>query len=376
VGSLAVVLFFIGVLLIILIHEAGHYAAARAYGFKVQEYFVGFGPRLWSFRRGEIEYGLKAIVIGGYVKIAGMNPYEPVAPEDVPRAYGSKPIWQRALVIFAGPGTHFVLGALLFSLVVMLYGNPNTTAPIVGAVEQTLPDGTQAPAATADLQAGDVIVGADGLKNPTLDQLRAFTTDWVKHHPGSPLALTIERNGQIVRVSVTPVMSDIGGGQERGVIGFLPGNERPGVIGSVATGFVLVGQTVSDSIHQLGHIFGPAGIGRVFSLLFTNASREGNDATSFVGVGQQVGAAGAEGDWYLVLLYLAYVTVFIGLVNLVPLPPFDGGHLSVLAIEKLRGKTIDMRKMIPITVAVMGFFVLFVMATVFLDIVKPLPISR
>jgi membrane-associated protease RseP (regulator of RpoE activity) len=148
------------------------------------------------------------------------------------------------------------------------------------------------------------------------------------------------------------------------------------VIGSVATGVGLVGQTVSDSILQLGHIFGPRGIGRVFSLLFTSASRQGNDATSFVGVGQQVGAAGAQGDWYLVLLYLSYVTVFIGLVNLVPLPPFDGGHLSVLAIEKLRGKTIDMRKLIPITVAVMGFFILFVMATVFLDITKPLPISR
>jgi membrane-associated protease RseP (regulator of RpoE activity) len=374
VGSLAVVLFFIGVLFIILIHEAGHYVAARAFGFKVQEYFVGFGPRLWSFRRGEIEYGLKAILIGGYVKIAGMNPYEPVVPEDLPRAYGSKPIWQRALVIFAGPGTHFVLGALLFTLVVIMYGNPNTTAPIVGAVEQTLPDGKQAPAATADLEPGDVIVGAGGLTNPTLDQLRAFTTDWAKHHPGSPLELTVERDDRIVRTSVTPVLSDIGG-QRRGVIGFLPGNGRPGVAGSVAAGVGLVGQTVSDSILQLGHIFGPRGIGRVFSLLFTDASRQGNDATSFVGVGQQVGAAGAQGDWYLVLLYLSYVTVFIGLVNLVPLPPFDGGHLSVLAIEKLRGKTIDMRKLIPITVAVMGFFILFVMATVFLDIVKPLPIS-
>jgi membrane-associated protease RseP (regulator of RpoE activity) len=376
VGTLAIVLFFIGVLAIILIHEAGHSVAARAFGFKVQEYFVGFGPRLWSFRRGEIEYGLKAILIGGYVKIAGMNPYETVAPEDVPRAYGSKPIWQRALVIFAGPGTHFVLGALLFTVVVLLYGDPNTTKPIVGSIEQTI-DGKVAPSVTAHLQPGDVIVGVDGLQEPSLERLRAFTTDWANQNPGSPLALTIERNDQIVHVSVTPVLSTPPGEQEaRGLIGFAPGNERPGLIGSVETGFVLVGQTVSDSIRQLGHIFGPGGIGRVFSLLFTNAPRQGNDATSFVGVGQQVGAAGAEGDWYLVLLYLSYVTVFIGLVNLVPLPPFDGGHLSVLAIEKIRGKTIDMRKLIPITVAVMGFFVLFVMAAVFLDIVKPLPISR
>jgi len=117
VGPLATVLFFVGILVIILIHEAGHYIAARGYGFKVEQYFVGFGPKVWSFRRGEIEYGVKALPLGGYVKIAGMNPYEPVADADLPRAYGSKPRWQRALVIFAGPGSHFVVAALLFAFV-------------------------------------------------------------------------------------------------------------------------------------------------------------------------------------------------------------------------------------------------------------------
>src|SRR2546422_4107902 len=107
--SLSVFVFFFGLLLVILIHEMGHYLAARAFGFKVEEYFVGFGPKVWSFRRGEIEYGVKAFPIGGYVRIAGMNPYQPVAAKDLPRAYGSKPRWQRALVIFAGPASHFLV---------------------------------------------------------------------------------------------------------------------------------------------------------------------------------------------------------------------------------------------------------------------------
>ena len=110
----AIVAFFIALLAIILIHEFGHYLVARRFGFRVLEYFVGFGPKLWSFRRGEIEYGVKAIPAGGYVKIAGMNPFEnDVPPGDEDRAYGAKPVWQRALVILAGPLSHFLVAAII-----------------------------------------------------------------------------------------------------------------------------------------------------------------------------------------------------------------------------------------------------------------------
>ena len=107
-------LFFAAIVGVILVHEAGHFTAAKACKMKVEEFFVGFGPRLWSVRRGETEYGVKLLPAGGYVKIAGMNPFQPTPPEDLPRSYGAKPIWQRAVVIAAGPATHFVL-ALIFS---------------------------------------------------------------------------------------------------------------------------------------------------------------------------------------------------------------------------------------------------------------------
>ena len=149
---------------IIAIHELGHFYFARRFRMKVTEYFVGFGPwKIWSRRKGELEYGVKPIFIGGYVKIAGMNPYEENPPEDAPRLYGAKPIWQRAITIFAGPGTHFVVAAIIFAVWLMAFGDPRTaplTPLVIDEVETTL-NGDASPAAAAGLVAGDRIVRLD-----------------------------------------------------------------------------------------------------------------------------------------------------------------------------------------------------------------------
>src|SRR5436853_2149637 len=114
--TVGVFLFILLILVVIVIHEAGHFTLAKLFGIKVEEFFVGFGPRLWSFRRGDTEYGVKALPLGGYVRIAGMNPYEEIAPEAYPRTFGAKPPWQRAIVIAAGPATHFVIAFFFFAL--------------------------------------------------------------------------------------------------------------------------------------------------------------------------------------------------------------------------------------------------------------------
>src|SRR2546426_10944082 len=103
------VLFFIAILVVVLVHESGHFAFAKAFGIKVEEFFVGFGPRLWSFRRGETEYGIKALPFGGYVRIAGMNPFQEPPPEEYRRTYQATPAWQRAAAIGAGPVTPCVM---------------------------------------------------------------------------------------------------------------------------------------------------------------------------------------------------------------------------------------------------------------------------
>src|SRR3990170_305278 len=150
-----ILVFVLGVLLMILVHELGHFVAAKRFGIKVEEFFLGFGPRLWSFRRGETEYGVKGVPLGGYVRIAGMNPFQEPAPEDRDRVFTAKPAWQRAIVLVAGALTHFVVAFLLLTSFFWFIGVPRFGGPQVARVQPTL-DGERSPAAGAGLRSGDV----------------------------------------------------------------------------------------------------------------------------------------------------------------------------------------------------------------------------
>ncbi|MGZ5128082.1 MAG: M50 family metallopeptidase [Actinomycetota bacterium] len=369
--ALGLLIFLPFLTVIISIHELAHFGVARHYGMKVTEYFIGFGPRIWSTRRGELEWGVKALPIGGYVKIAGMNPYEEIAPEDVNRTYGAKPAYQRALTIFAGPGSHFVVAAILFSLTFFFFGDFRSTVPVVGRVEPSL-NGSTSPAADAGMQPGDVIVGVGDVRDPTQEQMRDLVTAAVKNDPGSPIAVTVERDGQEILLEIVPELDTIEG-VKMGRVGIVLGTERIGLVPSVVAGVKEVGFAIEESIGQVGRVFGPQGIGRIVTLLTSDAPRDQQDATSVVGISQQVGATSSRGDWGTILYFFAFVTVFIGLINLVPLPPFDGGHLAVVAYEKVMHRAVDMRKLIPVSAAVIAFFVIFVSATMFLDFAKPIP---
>ena len=362
---------------IIAIHELGHFVSARKFGMKVTEYFVGFGPwKIWSRRKGELEYGVKPIFVGGYVKIAGMNPFEENPPEDTPRLYGSKPIWQRAITIVSGPGTHFVVGAMIFAVWLALFGDPRTaplTPLVIEQVEGTL-NGDESPAAAAGILPGDRIVRLGGVAEPTSEQLTEIVTSQVEDRPGAPLTVVVDRGGERVRLSVVPELAEVEG-ETRGRMGVIvtPPDPEPEGMGSALVGGVEeVGFAIRESFAQIGRVFGPEGVGRVFSLLVSDEQRTPDDAASVVGISQQVGATSSAGDWSTILYLFGFVTVFVGLINLLPLPPLDGGHLLTLAIEKVRGKAVDMRTLIPISAAVMAFFVLFVGATIVLDVTKPI----
>ncbi|HWC72102.1 MAG TPA: M50 family metallopeptidase [Actinomycetota bacterium] len=362
---------------IIAIHELGHFFFARKFGMKVTEYFVGFGPwKIWSRRKGELEVGVKPIFVGGYVKIAGMNPYEENPPEDLPRLYGSKPIWQRAATIFAGPGTHFVVGALIFSVWLMVFGDPREaplTPLVIDEVELTL-NGDQSPAAAAGLESGDQILRLGDVVEPSSEQLSDIVTTQVEERPGEPLIVVVARAGEQVTLRVVPELSEVEG-ETRGRMGVVvrPPDPQPAGLGAALVGGVKeVGFAIEESFGQIGRVFGPEGIGRVFTLLFSDEQRRPDDAASVVGISQQVGATSSAGEWSTIVYLFGFVTVFVGLINLVPLPPFDGGHLLTLAIEKVRGKAVDIRTLIPISAAVMAFFVMFVGATIVLDVTKPI----
>jgi membrane-associated protease RseP (regulator of RpoE activity) len=370
VGAVGQVSFFVALILVIVIHEAAHFGVARAFDIKVTEFFVGFGPRIWSTRRGETEVGFKWIPAGGYVKIAGMSPYEEIAAEDLPRTYGSKPRWQRALVIVAGPATHFVLAFFCFALWLGLVGEQIAFDPKLVTVEQTL-DGRASPAAAAGLREGDRVVGVDDIQNPTQVGLVEYT----QAHVGEPMRLTIERDGETLSVDVVPVLSEIDG-VEVARIGVVLGESRvrrdtAGPVDAITGGADLVADNLVTTVKSIGRVFGPEGVGRVFRLVFTDAPRSSEDPASIVGVGRVAGSIASEGNFWDILLLFGIVNVFVGFLNLLPLPPFDGGHLAVLLIERIRGRPVDMRRVIPVSAAVAAFFIVFTLAVVYVDIVKP-----
>jgi membrane-associated protease RseP (regulator of RpoE activity) len=364
--GLGVFLFVVGVFVMILAHEAGHFATARAFGIKVEEFFLGFGPRLWSVRRGETEYGIKAIPAGGYVRIAGMNPFQEPAPEDRPRTFGAKPPWQRAIVLVAGSATHFVLA---FLALVLFFGALGLPRARVARVEPTL-GGDPSPAAEAGIRPGDDVLAVDG-RELTYDEFLLYT----RAHVGDEIRILVERNGRRLTLRATPVLARVGGRSvgRLGVILEAGGRLRAGPVESVVEGARFTGQMVVRSFEALGRTFSPDGLRRFGRVLTGDQPRQVDDVTSVVGAARLSGQAVAAGQMDFLLLMFAGFNVFVGILNLLPLPPLDGGHLAVVAIEKVTRRKVDVRRLVPISAAVAGVLILLMLTTLYLDVVRPLP---
>jgi membrane-associated protease RseP (regulator of RpoE activity) len=375
---LGIVLFVVAILLVVLIHESGHFFTAKSFGIKVEEFFVGFGPRLWSTRKGETEYGVKALPLGGYVRIAGMNPFQEPSPEDRPRTFGAKPIWQRAIVILAGPITHFVISVLALAIFYVAIGRPVDYRPSIGVVEPTL-NGEPSPAAVAGIRPGDVVVAVDGTPlEPTDDPDRAGDefVAYTRAHVGEPIELTVLRGDETITVSATPVLSEVQG-RQLGRLGVILGAES--AARDRADPFTAAGRGVTETaslakaiVLRLGDVFGPAGLQRIGELL-VGSERRPDDVVSVVGGARIAGQAAEAGAWEAFFYLFILFNVFVGILNLVPLPPLDGGHLAVLVYEKVTRRKPDLRKLVPLTAVVAGFMILFALAVMYLDVVRPLP---
>jgi membrane-associated protease RseP (regulator of RpoE activity) len=374
---LIVLLYAVVILVIILVHEAGHFTVAKAFGIKVEEFFVGFGPRLWSFRRGETEYGIKALPFGGYVRIAGMNPFQEPSAEDLPRTFGARPIGQRALVILAGPITHFLMTILVLALYFMIVGSPIQRVRIqavcrIDAVsaEACPSTGQPSPALAAGLRPGDEILSVDGHPIRTAEQLRSYT----RAHVGSPVALRVERDGRPRTLRVTPELSTVGG-QRVGRLGVILDSamRRANPLVAVGRGAVQTWEMGRAVILRLGDVFGPTGLKRIYQVLTGARARTANDVGSVVAGGRLAVQAVRTQAWGALIYLFAGLNVFVGILNLLPLPPLDGGHLAVLAYERIRRRQPDLRKLVPVTALVLAFMVLFALSVTYLDIVKPLP---
>jgi membrane-associated protease RseP (regulator of RpoE activity) len=366
---LGIVVFVVAILVAVLIHEAGHFLTAKAFGIKVEEFFVGFGPRLWSFRRGETEYGVKALPLGGYVRIAGMNPFQEVPEKDRPRTFPAKPIWQRAIVIFAGPVTHFVMAIVFLAVFLVAIGVQSDNRPTVDAVEARLA-GRPSPAAVAGLRVGDEVVAINGAPVGSKERLVTIT----RQHVGQPITVTVVRDGRRLTATLTPVLAQVGR-QRVGRLGVVLGGvrERENPITAFGRAVIEVGSVTKAIVVRLDDVFGISALRGIGQVLIGSRPRTTEDPASVVGGARLAGEAVAAGAWDYLFNLLIVFNIFVGIINLVPLPPLDGGHLAVLAYEKVRRRRPDLRKLAPVTALVAAFMILLVVSLTYIDIVEPLP---
>ncbi len=362
IRNVLIVLAFI--IFLVVTHELGHFTSAKLLGIKVTEFFVGFGKRIWSTKRGETEYGIKWILAGGYVKILGMNPDEEVSEEDFPRSYRGSAIWRRAVVIFSGSFVHLMMALIIMFIAIWSLGIPvidATTA--VAEVSTTLDDGSESPSSLAGLEIGDTIVAINGEDMENWDQLSGYIRDY----PGEQVQLTVERDGETITLETKLASVD-----DHGYLGISPEAEvvsidRYGFLGSLKQTGIWFGRAVQGAAVGFGKIFTPG----VWKQLLGISEPTIERPVSVVGISRIGVSVYGEGLYYF-LSFFAFILLFLALVNLLPLPPLDGGYLLVLLIEKIRGKEIDLRKLYPISVAVLAFFGILFLLTLRLDIMNPI----
>ncbi len=377
----------IGVILMIVIHEGGHFVAAKSFGMKATEAFFGFGPKLWSTKRGETEYGVKAIPFGGYVRIIGMNPFEEVDEVDEHRTYRAAPFWKKTVVVLAGILSHFVIAIILLWVVATVWGvvavDDNGTVErttTIAAVSETIPGSSEpSPASIAGVEAGDTIVAADG---EPIDDWQQFS-DFARINGGNEVTITVDRAGERIDLPVKlasydrPVVVDgelmvdeVGDPvtESVGFFGVTPkaARDQMGALSAIpvaVSGFV---EAVVQSVNGLWQMI--LGFPALVMSLFG-----GNDEIlQTVRPISPIGLVQLAGPLESTLYLLALVNIFVGVLNFVPLYPLDGGHFAVAAYEKITGREPNVQKLLPVAAAVFIFLVSLGLMGVYLDIFKPI----
>jgi len=386
-----VAFFVVGLLVSIAVHELGHMLVAKAAGGRVSEFMVGFGPKVFSFVRGTTRYGLKAIPFGGYVRILGMRPRVPGEPAEtafeaaVPgRDFHELPAWRRTATLLAGPLTNIVLATVLVAVTVSLIGVPSTTNR-VGIVRTCLLEepcgaGTErSPAARAGVEPGDRVVAVDGRPTPTWESVAAAIAG---AGAGSEIVFTLESPDGTVREARTTTVARPADGAA--IVGIGPAVETLRRSPAEVPALVL-GQTGAIVRAIAGF---PVRVLGTFSDSLTGAERDLDGPVGLVGVGR-IGAQIGDAPAPLVvrtgqlMLLLAGLNVSLGVFNLVPLLPLDGGHIAVTWFETARSRwsrrrgredpgPVDIRRLMPVTNLVVVFFVVSSLLLVFADVTNPI----
>ncbi len=406
--GLGVIVVVLAIAVMITLHELGHFLTAKWSGMKVTEFFVGFGPRLWSTRRGETEYGLKLIPAGAYVRIIGMNNLDEVDPADEPRTYRQQSFPKRLLVASAGSGMHFLQALVLFFVVFAVLGAPGGTlfAERLGGRGLDLSDwsvGGVQPGSAADragLDDGDRIRAIDGHRIEAFTEIGPLIAD----RAGDTVALVVERDGRELTLDAT--LGHRPDDREAGYLGVGAAFASPAVRGNPVESAVLAGREtiggIGLTIEGLGRFFtggvgdfadqvihandagspaveGSSGGGSSAPSSATVDDGSDNRVISIFGAGR-IGADLFETDLAGFLLFLALLNLSIGVLNLIPLLPLDGGHVVVAVYERVRSRRgghymADVSKLMPVAYATVLILVLLGLSSLYLDITDPVKLG-
>ncbi len=339
-GHWTLVVAVLGLALLIFVHELGHFLAAKTFHMRVERFYIGFPPAVMKRTWGETEYGIGTIPLGGFCKISGMVPDEKLPDEVMPRAYVSKPVWQRNLTIFAGPCMNFVAAVLIMFVFIQAGGIQKATLTVAQVLKGT-------PAAAAGLQAGDRLISGNGTSFTTWNATSAF----FKSHPHKTVTLVYRTpTGQQRTVALT--LSTRPGAANEGFLGVSPKGTP-----SYPAPWRAAGLAVTGTAGIVGATF--KGLWLLVSGKINPAGPNG--AAGPVGI-ISVSQTAVRQSWYPILL--AFISVNLGIINLLPFLPFDGGHIFFNSMESVRGRRVDPRTLErAIAIGVVVLVTLFILLT-------------
>ncbi|MCX4765374.1 site-2 protease family protein [Streptomyces sp. NBC_01275] len=427
---LGIVVFAVGLLVSIAWHELGHLSTAKLFGIRVPQYMVGFGPTIFSRKKGDTEYGVKAIPFGGYIRMIGMFPpgedgrvtarstspwrgmiedarsaaYEELQPGDETRMFYTRKPWKRVIVMFAGPFMNLILAVALFLTVLMGFGIQQQTnvvssvSPCVIAQSENRDackkTDAASPAAAAGMQKGDEIVSFDGQRTDDWSTL----SDLIRVSAGKDVAIIVDRKGQEVTLHAKIATNQVAKKDSSGA--YVQGEYvKAGFLGfSAATGVVKqdfgdsvtwMTDRVGDAVDSLAAL--PGKIPALWNAAFDGAPREPDSPMGVVGAARVGGEIftldiPATQQLAMALMLVAGFNLSLFLFNMLPLLPLDGGHIAGALWEALRRNTakvlrrpdpgpFDVAKLMPVAYVVAGIFVCFTILVLIADVVNPVRIS-